>query len=120
AVLIDLRNFSAQNAGVWHELQRLVALLPLARVVALIDQTTDRDALQAALARSAALAPESSPLHTDPNPAFRVLSWDSLSDNVGSLICAVAQAAKADQQGTAASGETDKEHHDAVPREREA
>jgi hypothetical protein len=86
AVLIDLRNFTARNAGVWHELQRLVALLPLACVVALIDQTTDRAALQAALARSAALAPESSPLRTDPNPAFRVLGWDSPSDNVGRLI----------------------------------
>ena len=118
AVLIDLRNFSARNSGVWYEVQRLVALLPLAQVVALIDQTTDRDAVQAALARAATRAPQSSPLRTDPDPAFRVVGWDSPSDNVGRLIRALAQAATADQDGTAASGEADQQRRDAGPRER--
>ena len=101
AVLIDLRNFSARNSGVWHEVQRLVALLPLARVVALVDTTTDRDSVQAALARAAALAPQSSPLRTDADPVFRVVGWDSPSDNVGRVIRALAQAAAADQDGPA-------------------
>ena len=96
AVLIDLRDFSPRNSGVLHEVQRLVALLPLSRVVALIDQTTDRDAVQAALVRAAALAPPSSPLRTDPDPAFRVVGWDSHHDDVGRLIRALTQAAAAD------------------------
>ena len=76
-------------------MQRLVALLPLSRVVALIDQTTDRDAVQAALARAAALAPPSSPLRTDPDPAFRVVDWDSRNDDVRRLIRALTEAAAA-------------------------
>ena len=100
AVLIDLRDFSQRNLGVLHEVQRLVALLPLSRVVALVDQTTDRDAVQAALARAAALAPPSSPLRADPDPAFRVVAWDSHNDDVGRLIRALAQAAAADGTST--------------------
>jgi hypothetical protein len=73
-----------------------VALLPLSRVVALIDQTTDRDAVLAALAQAAALAPRSSPLRTDPDPAFRVVDWDYRNDHVGRLIRALTQAAAAD------------------------
>ena len=96
AVLIDLRDFSPRNAGVLHEVQRLVALLPLSRVVALIDQTTDRGAVQTALARAAALAPSSSPLRNDPDPAFRVVGWDSHNDDVGRLIRALTQAAAVD------------------------
>ena len=96
AVLIDLRDFNARHSGVRHEVQRLVALLPLSRVVALIDQTTDRDALQAALVRAAIMAPQSSPLQTDPDPVFRVVDWDSRNDDVGRLIRALTQAAAAD------------------------
>jgi hypothetical protein len=99
AVLLDLRDFTAHNAGVRHEVQRLVALLPLSRVVALIDQTTDRAAVRSALDRAAALAPQSSPLRIDPDPAFRVVGWDSQHDDVGRLIRALTQAAAA--RGTA-------------------
>jgi hypothetical protein len=93
AVLLDLRDFTAHNVGVRHEVQRLVALLPLSRVVALIDQTTDRAAVQAALDRAAALAPQSSPVRADPDPTFRVVGWDSQHDDLGRLIRALTQAA---------------------------
>jgi hypothetical protein len=46
-----------------HEVPRLVALLPLARLVALIDQTTDRNAAQASHSSGRRIsAPQSSPL----------------------------------------------------------
>jgi hypothetical protein len=93
AVLLDLRDFTAHNVGVRHEVQRLVALLPLSRVVALTDRTTDRAAVQSALDRAAALAPPSSPVRTDPDPTFRVVGWDSQHDDVGRLIRALTQAA---------------------------
>jgi hypothetical protein len=73
--------------------------LPQNRAVvkhALIDQTTDRDAVQAALARAAAMAPPSSPLQTDPDPAFRLVGWVSRNDDVGHLIRALTKAASGD------------------------
>jgi len=38
---MDLRNFSAENAGCVHELQHLVGYVPLRRCVLVVDKTTD-------------------------------------------------------------------------------
>ena len=103
-VVLDLRNFGVHNTGVRHEVQKLVALLPLVRVVALIDRTTDSEALRAALDRAASLAPQSSPLVSDPDPAFRVVGSQARGgDDVRRLVQAVADAAAPDQDGTAIS-----------------
>jgi hypothetical protein len=97
-----------------------VALLPLARLVALIDQTTDRNAVQASHSSGRRISAPLLPLRNDPDPAFRVVGWFSrrglafLSDSVGCLIRAHAQAAAARQDGTAALGATDEQHRDAV------
>jgi len=64
--------------------KRLAALLPLARLIALIDQTTDRDAVQTARSSGRRISPQSSSLRSDPDPASRY-GWDP-SDNVGRLI----------------------------------
>ena len=66
AIVLDLRGFTAAKTGVAEELQRLSALVPLRRVVGLLDATTDRAALHDALSRAAALAPPGSPLDHDP------------------------------------------------------
>jgi hypothetical protein len=41
AILMDLRSFSHRNRGCLYELQVLLALAPLERIVLLIDDTTD-------------------------------------------------------------------------------
>jgi hypothetical protein len=40
-VLMDLRSFSAGNAGCEHELHYLIEFVPLARCILIVDQTTD-------------------------------------------------------------------------------
>lgn len=51
AVLMDLRSFSPADQGCQYELQQLLDAVPLARVVCLIDATTDRAFLEATLRR---------------------------------------------------------------------
>jgi hypothetical protein len=95
AVLMDLRGLTASNAGVVHELELLVARVPLGRVVALVDATTDQQALRWALDRAARLAPPSSPLAADPAPELRVVVLSvGGTDRPERLIAAVAEAAR--------------------------
>jgi hypothetical protein len=46
AVLIDLRGFETRHRGVIYELEQLVRLSALQRVVAIVDRTTSMDVLQ--------------------------------------------------------------------------
>jgi len=48
-VLMDLRGFTAANEGCAYELQLLLEQFPLERAVVLVDETTDKKALKAAL-----------------------------------------------------------------------
>lgn len=50
AVLMDLRGFTRHNAGCVHELNELVNVVPLQRVVLVVDDTTDSPFLQESLA----------------------------------------------------------------------
>lgn len=56
-VLMDLRNFVAQNAGCLHELRVLATNPGLARVVVLINEQTRRPEAQTAIAEATAGAP---------------------------------------------------------------
>ncbi|WP_153145227.1 hypothetical protein [Dechloromonas sp. H13] len=56
-VLMDLRNFVAQNAGCLHELRVLATTPGLARVVVLINEKTRLPDAQAAIAEATAAAP---------------------------------------------------------------
>jgi hypothetical protein len=49
AVVMDLRGFSSQNAGCVFEISELVNLIPLGRVLFIIDQTTDEPYLRQVL-----------------------------------------------------------------------
>ena len=93
-VLIDLRGLTMDHQGVVHELELLVATMPLRQVVALVDATTDQQALQWALDRASSLAPPSSPLWRDPAPELGVVVV-SLGGSVDpeALMSALAQAA---------------------------
>lgn len=68
-VLMDLRNFSADNAGCVHELQHLVGYVPLQRCVLVVDDTTDqaflRQTLEAAWQAMPAQSPNRSALVSD-------------------------------------------------------
>jgi tetratricopeptide (TPR) repeat protein len=51
-VAMDLRGFSASNQGCLYELQCLIDIVPIERIILLTDRTTDRDHLGEALAAS--------------------------------------------------------------------
>ena len=68
AVLIDLRGLTQDRQGVLHELEQLVALVPLQRVVAVVDETTDAGLLRSALDHAVAVAPRERPFGATPNP----------------------------------------------------
>jgi hypothetical protein len=52
AVLTDLRGFSQENHGVVYETEELINIVPLERVVFVIDQTTDEKFLRQTVERS--------------------------------------------------------------------
>lgn len=59
-VAMDLRSFSANNQGCLYELQCLIDIVPIERVILLTDRTTDRARLDEALAASLSnMAPDS-------------------------------------------------------------
>ena len=93
-ILLDLRGFGPQHAGVVEELERLVALVPLHKVVALVDGTTDMNAIRTALWRASAFAPLSSPLATDPSPALRMVSSPTSRIGLRQLLNALGSAAE--------------------------
>jgi hypothetical protein len=96
-VLMDLRGLTVQHAGVVQELELVVGSMPLPRVVALVDDTTDRQVLQWAVDRGARLAPSSGPLARDPEPVLRVVVVRGrLSDELPRLMSALAEAAAPD------------------------
>lgn len=60
-VLMDLRNFRATHAGCVFEIRTLLQAMPLARLVFVVDSTTDRQALTQTLHAALARLPVSSP-----------------------------------------------------------
>jgi hypothetical protein len=48
-VLMDLRGFSPQNAGVVYEIEELINVVPMERVVFVVDETTDEEFLRQTL-----------------------------------------------------------------------
>ena len=93
AVLIDLRGLTPSRTGVVHEIERLAALLPLERVVAITDATTDTAVLRWALDRAIALAPAGAPVHDDPAPALRTVTLSDHPTDLARLLDSVAYAA---------------------------
>ncbi len=74
AVLMDLRSFSPSNQGCVFELGRLLDGVDLARVVFLVDETTDRAFLEATLQRLWNELSEDSPNQRAAAPAARMFS----------------------------------------------
>jgi hypothetical protein len=93
AVLIDLRGLTASRTGVIHEIECLTALLPVERVVAITDATTDTAVLRWALDRATALAPAGAPIHDDAAPALRTVTLSDHPTDLGRLLDTVGHAA---------------------------
>ena len=73
AVLMDLRSFSRSNQGCLFELQQLLDVVPLERVVFLLDDTTDRAFLERALQDACRQARVDSPNRRTAAPEARLL-----------------------------------------------
>jgi hypothetical protein len=61
AVLMDLRGFTPANRGCVHEIEQLLASVPLRRIALLVDETTDTVLLEHTARRAWSLMPADSP-----------------------------------------------------------
>jgi hypothetical protein len=75
-VLMDLRGFSATNAGCIFELQVLIDRIPLSRVVLLVDNTTEQPLLEKILVSLSTSMDPNSPNATDLPAEIRLLKLD--------------------------------------------
>jgi hypothetical protein len=98
AVFMDLRGFTASNCGCIYEIKLLVHLVPMDRVVLLIDKTTDVSLLERTLATTWQKIAPDSPNVTLERPAVRVLRasrnhWRTLNTLIA-MLCTPADRAK--------------------------
>jgi hypothetical protein len=73
AVLMDLRGFSKANRGCLYELQELLEHVPVARILLIVDGTTDELFLEATLQRLWSVTSADSPNHTSAPSRLRVV-----------------------------------------------
>ena len=71
-VLMDLRSFAQSNQGCRYEIGQLLAGVPLARVLLLVDATTDQPFLEETLQSLWSNVPDTSPNHSLPAPTVRL------------------------------------------------
>jgi hypothetical protein len=74
AVLMDLRSFAENNQGCAYELQQLVDIVPINRIVLVIDGTTDRSLLERRLQEMWQTMSHTSPNRSLDQPSLRILS----------------------------------------------
>lgn len=85
-VLMDLRSFSADNAGCEHELRHLIECVPLRRCVFIVDRTTDVRHLRATIeAAWIAIGSESPNRHATPG-SVELHSFDASPSAMGQLL----------------------------------
>ena len=103
AVLMDLRGFLPDNQGCVFEINELLNVVPLDRVVFVVDATTDLAFLRETFATGwEALAAES-PNHNLAEPRVRLFEFAG-EKSVPGLMRAVTQAAKGEARDPAAPG----------------
>lgn len=93
-VLMDLRSFSAANAGCIHELEHLVDKVPIDRCLLLVDDTTDRAFLERTLRQAWQALPQDSPnrgLSSDAVPMHRFGAGGSALPQLLRQLCACAR-----------------------------
>ena len=82
-VVMDLRSFRPGKEGCTFELQALLDLVPLARILLLVDRTTDLEFLRMTLARQWQALCAASPNRRAPGPSVRLL--DVTASDVGAI-----------------------------------
>ncbi len=78
-VLMDLRSFAKSNAGCIYELEQLLSIVPLPRVILLTDDTTGQEFLQEKLKELWPKMPEDSPNRQLADPEIRIFDVQSSS-----------------------------------------
>jgi hypothetical protein len=97
-VLMDLRSFSAQNEGVVYEIDELINVVPLGRVVFVIDDTTDEQFLRQTVQESWVQMRPTSPNRSSTSGELRLFRFSG-SHGGGELqrllrtLCAAAETA---------------------------
>jgi len=93
-VLMDVRGFSERNTGCSFELEQLVRIAELERVVLLVDESTDMDLLQSTLQQAWARCPPSSPEEDHSPPQVTLFRADrnggATVSRLGELLVATA------------------------------
>jgi hypothetical protein len=85
-VLMDLRSFSASNAGCEHELRHLIGRVPLSRCVFVVDRSTDQAHLRGLVAEALAAVDERSPNRGVRSDALAVHSFTRGAAGLKSLL----------------------------------
>jgi hypothetical protein len=93
-VLMDLRSFSPQNAGVAFEVEELMNLVPLERAVFVIDDTTSEQFLHQVIQQSWGRLRPDSPNRNAGAAGVRLLRFKGLSGEIQDLLGALCTAAK--------------------------
>lgn len=93
AVLMDLRSFSAQNAGVAFELEELMNLVPLERAVFVIDDTTSEQYLNQVVQQIWDRLRADSPNRSTQATGLRLLRFKGVSGELQDLLRALSTAA---------------------------
>ena len=95
AVLMDLRGFSPQNAGCVYEINELINLVPLEKVVFVVDGTTDEDFLRLTARESWERIRPTSPNRSSSPEQLPLLRLEgSGGDELRALLRAVCDAAQ--------------------------
>jgi hypothetical protein len=95
-VLMDLRGFSAQNSGCIFEINELINMMPLERVLFIVDDTTDEAFLRQTLQRSWDRRKATSPHRRSESEILHLFRLDSLGDEKSQrLLHALSMAANA-------------------------
>lgn len=105
-VLMDLRGFSRANAGCVFEIEQLAALVPLAKVIFLVDARTDDALLKETLGSAAARLAPDSPNSDMVNRGVRVFRAGELGAAMVRRLLAELSAATASSSRTALHSST--------------
>jgi hypothetical protein len=93
---MDLRGFSAQNSGCIFEINELINMMPLERVLFIVDDTTDEAFLRQTLQRSWDRRKATSPNRRSESEILHLFRLDSLGDEKSQrLLHALSMAANA-------------------------
>ncbi|MCP5364737.1 MAG: hypothetical protein H6905_05880 [Hyphomicrobiales bacterium] len=81
AILMDLRGFAANNQGCVYELQQVLNMVSVRRIILIIDATTDRTVLEDVLQQAWRRMPATSPNAVSADGRLKLFSADTRQNN---------------------------------------